>query len=97
VGILELLGVSVGEVVPDFLEDLESHHPKAEADVKDPHNEDAFVLLDLRDAVSEDGEDWPEDDSEYIEGLSQRTLDSVIQWCSGSILTLALQSSLDVS
>ena len=47
-------------------------------DVIDPHEDEAFVLVDLTDEVSEAGDDRPEDISEK-DGLSGRVLDSEIQ------------------
>lgn len=75
---------SIGEVGGEFLPifglsafAFVSHQLAAPADLRDPQIEDALVLVDLRDELSEIGEDRPEDDA--MEGLAGLMLDSEIQ------------------
>jgi hypothetical protein len=78
----EFLESSAGDPEGDFLELLESHQAGTLASAVPPmefQREDALVLLDLIDELSEAGEERPEEVVEYIDGLSGRTDDSEIQ------------------
>jgi hypothetical protein len=76
--------------------DFESHHAGTAADLTDSQSEDAFVLFDLTEEASDEGDDSPDEVSEYTEGLSGLTLDSEIQWCSACKFCPPFQSSLEI-
>lgn len=83
------LGISTGERTCDFLRD------QGMAEPMDPQIEEAFVFVDLIEDASDSGDDWPDDDAEYKDGLSGRIDDSEIQSRSVSAASQPLQSLLD--
>jgi hypothetical protein len=93
--------LSTGGGLGDFPNPLVSHLMGVEP-LMDPQCEEAFVLVDLRDApemedVSETGEESPDEDSLKTDGLVGRVEDSEIQWGSKGSLLYPDQSEVEVS
>jgi hypothetical protein len=86
------LGASTGERGVEFFTDFKA---QGIDEVNEPQIEDAFVLVDFMEEVSDTGEDWPDEVGDEINGLSGLTDDSEIQWCSDSELPQPFQSLSD--